>query len=166
VADLTPAQELRAAATRLRQLAEAAKELTGDGNGEWFPWGVVQQTEYVKWPEPQPVPVPFAFDDSTELADGGYEPTGEAFVAHARWEHDSEEAWHGCEFFAGPIPEALARFIASMHPGFALAVAEWLEAEVAMMASLLATGAYVDSRNWPAVKIAQAFLGSKEGGDV
>jgi len=120
--------ELREAAKGLKELAGAAKALTEDGNGEWFPWGVVQETTWQDWPEPQPVldDGPFGTGE-TVMSDGRYEPTGQAYVSHARWTHDSEEAWHEAEFIAGPMPEPLARFIASMHPAVALAVADLLD---------------------------------------
>ena len=126
--DPGPAGELREAAKGLRELAEAAKALTEDGHGEWFLWGVVQETTWQDWPEPQPVldDGPFGTGE-TVMSDGRYEPTGQAFVSHPRWTHDREESWHEAEFIAGPVPEALARFIASMHPAVALAVADLLE---------------------------------------
>lgn len=123
-----PASVLRRAAEKLRNEATAAKELTGDGNGKWFPWGVVRETEWREFPEPRPVPVPFAFDDSTEMATGQHEPTGRAFVAYSVYAHDQEEDWHEAEFIGSAIPEPIARYMASMGPHLGLALADWLDA--------------------------------------
>jgi hypothetical protein len=124
-----PAARMRAAAARLRELAAAATEETGDGHGGWYPWHTVKDTKWVRFPEPREVPAaPYPFGDGgTELADGQHEPTGMAFVAHSVWAHDTEEDWHEPEFFAGPMPEQLAEYIAMMHPLMAAAVAGLLE---------------------------------------
>ena len=124
----SPAALIRRAAALMRERAEAAKELTGDGHGEWFPWDTVRQTEWRRHPEPVPVADdgPFGTGE-TVMEEGRHEPNGEAFVAYTRWTHDSEESWHEPEFFTGPIPGPLAEHIASWHPLVALAVAGWLE---------------------------------------
>ena len=158
--DRTPASEAREAAKRLRALAAAARELTEDGNGRWFPWSVIQDTKWVKWPESRPVPVPFAFDGSTEMADGDWEPTGEAFVAHARYAHDQEEDWHEAEFIGGQMPEPVARYIASVHPGFGLELADWLDA-VAEQAEQSGNWALHSLSPGP-LKVARAYLGTQE----
>lgn len=122
-----PSALIARAAALMRARAEAAKELTGDGHGGWYPWGIIPQTEYRQHPEPIQVPVPFASPDETMTEEGTYVPTGEAFVAHALWAHDDEAAWHDAEFIAGPMPEPLAAHIALLHPGVALTVADWLD---------------------------------------
>lgn len=155
--DTDPVTLLREAARLMRERAAIAKDLTEDGHGEWFPWEVIQQTRWEDWPEPRPVPVPFAFDDSTEMAAGCDVPTGEAFVANARWAHDQEEAWHECEFIAGPMPEPLAGHIASWHPGVALAVADWLDARAAE---------YDEIASGPYGQAGAAFVAGDAGGDV
>jgi hypothetical protein len=118
---------MRAAAKLLRDLAAAATGETGDGHGGWQPWYTFKDTKWVKFPEPRRVPAaPYPFGDGgTELADGANEPTGMAFVAHST--HDQEEDWHEPSFFAGPIPEQLAEYIAMMNPMVATAVAGLLE---------------------------------------
>lgn len=131
----SPSALLRRAAALMRQRAEAAKELTGDGHGDWHPWGSIQETEYRKHPEPVQVPVPFASNGDTMTEEGTHVPTGEAFVAHARWAHDDEMAWHEAEFIAGPMPEPVAAHIALLHPGVALAVADWLDSTAGFIAA-------------------------------
>jgi hypothetical protein len=119
---------MRAAAARLREMAAAAKEATHPGNGEWRSWYVIQDTKWEPWPEPKPVldDGPFGTGE-TVMQDGRHVPTGEAFVAHERYAHDAEEDWYEPEFFAGPVPEPLARFIAAMGPDLAEAIANWLD---------------------------------------
>lgn len=142
-ADLTPAGELRAAAVRLRSLADAAKKLTEDGRGEWHGWGAIRQTCWKGGPE-----------------NGSREPTGDAYVAHARhagrW---PEDEWHEAEVFAGPLREALARFIAAMHPGVALAVADVLD-DVAAGLEECPPGCHPAADWRPALSVARAFLGT------
>jgi hypothetical protein len=156
-----PVAELREAAARLTEFAEAAKALTGDGHGEWFPWGVVQDTKWEPWPEPQPVldDGPFGTGE-TVMSDGRWEPTGQAFASYAVWRHDQEEDWHEADFFAGPMPEPLARFIASMGPHFALAVAALLDKIAWMGESDKDQLARVGCDE--AIAIARAFLGTGE----
>lgn len=52
--------------------------------------------------------------------------------------------------------------IASWHPGVALAVADWLEREAASIAGLRSAAAYTVTADWAAMKVARAYLGSKE----
>ena len=124
-----PAARMLAAAKLLREQAGAARDLTGDGHGDWSTWSVVKDTKWVKFPEPRQVPAaPYPFGDGgTEFADGQYEPTGQAFVAHDQWAHDDEEAWHEPVFFAGPMPEPLAAYITTMNPLVGLALAGLLD---------------------------------------
>jgi len=156
-----PADELRAAAKLLRERATAARELTEDGNGQWLPWSVIRDTKWVEWHEPRLVPVPFAFDGSTEMAHGDYEPTGQAFVAHARYAHDQQEAWHEAEFVGGAMPEPVARYIASVHPGFGLELADWLDAVAEWSEQ---TGNWeLRSLSPGPLKVARVYLGTQEG---
>lgn len=160
----SPADVLRRAAGLMRRRAAQAKSLTGDGNGKWFPWGTVRQTEWRAFPGPREVPcAPYPFGGGgTELADGEHVPTGEAFVEHAWYAHDQEEDWHEPRFFAGPMPEALAEHVASWHPLVAEAVAAWLEIEAAIAERKLPddSGAV-----HPALRVARAYLGEEARDD-
>jgi hypothetical protein len=139
----TPAEELRQGADRLSELAAAAKEATHPGHGDWQRWGVVQNTKWQDYPEPHIVTreeaeALWAFG----LAEGGvitgcHVPTGEAFVAHARYAHDQHEDWLESEFFAGPVPEQLARYLAAMDPVIGEALAAWLANRAGLAADVL-----------------------------
>lgn len=108
MSDLTPADELRAAAAVLRKLAVAARAKTMTGNGnEWLPWSSVR--EYITSP---------GFPS---------EPTGDASVAHPRFAHNHEEAWEETAFITGVIPAPIAEWMALVHPGLAEPLAFWLD---------------------------------------
>jgi hypothetical protein len=158
----TTVDELRQAAARLREQAKAAQEATHPGHGEWQPWGVVQNTRWEDFPEPQPVPDDGPFGTGgTVLTHGHHVPTGEAFVTHARYVHDQEEDWFEAESLAGPMPEDLAVYFAGMHPGVALAVADLLD-KIAWMGEVdpeLLGRVGCDE----AVAIARAYLGKEDG---
>src|SRR5579859_1223524 len=88
-AEMTPAEELREAAKRLREMAATAKEVTHPGHGDWQPWGLVQDTKWEQFPEPHVVTqeeadaFPFGLGNAGDILSGHHVPTGEAFVARA-----------------------------------------------------------------------------------
>jgi len=130
-----PAARMRAAAARLRELAAGATAETGDG-----PWTVVNDTKWVRFPEPRQVPAaPYPFGDGgTELAEGGYEPTGLGFaVCHVKV-NDREEEWDEPVVLTRPVPVPVAAYIAAGHPMIMVAVAGWLE-DTAVYAERLIT---------------------------
>ena len=55
-----------------------------------------------------------------------------------------------------------AKYIAGMHPGVALAVADWLETEARMVERRSLS---VEGHTFHALKVARAFLGTKERSD-
>jgi hypothetical protein len=106
VADLTPAQELRAAAETMRKLADHVPPP---------PWDASQR--------------------DVTTPDGG-------------------------DIIARCPTTVRALYIASMHPGVALAVAGWLEVYAERFAGW--TGPHISAELGSALAVARAYLGSKE----
>jgi hypothetical protein len=113
VADLTPAQELRAAAKLMRERAEAVPRY----------WRLF----------------------------------GSQIIAVGTDRLDGADVIGDCQ-----VSERAA-YVASMHPGVALAVADWLEVYAERFTGW--TGPHISAELGSTLAVARAYLGSKEDGD-
>ncbi|MGW2220120.1 hypothetical protein ACWCSD_34470 [Nonomuraea sp. NPDC001684] len=122
-ATITPADEVRAAITKWRERAAAARAATTAGREDkWNAWYIV----YNKQPDPTqpPVTTPSPWGPMTGPS---YVGTGEAAVAHDRLTHTHEDAMYEAEFVTGMLDTRVAEWITLTGPDMAAFIEEMLE---------------------------------------
>lgn len=129
---LTPAGELREAARLMRERAGKATP----GPWAWEPTGDKDSS----WA------VGLVQDEQSEQALAGRLDHGQGIVIDGV-----------CESIDGRLADA--EHIASWHPGVALAIADWLDVEGAILERRMST----ESVEVPALRVARAYLGTRGG---
>lgn len=157
---MTPAEELRAAATKVREHGTAAGEATMTGRGdEWNSWSVVQN---MRVDETRP---PVEVDDEIfgPMKMPVYEPTGTATVTHAVYAHNTEEDWYENTAVTSKVLPPVAEWIALVDPGLAEPLALLLEDQAAMYEEFLPRGEDVAERIvWHGLGVARSINGGAQ----